>query len=227
MAEAFAVTAIVSSIVQLVDFSSDVVKRIYEFQKHAQEVPKVFRGIRNVLPVLADGFRKAKEQLDNDRIPEDTRKALAPLTERCLQQVKALDAIVTKVVPSANDSTLVRSKKAIRSFNKETEVKAIERSLRDEFQAATQLLVFCSVVTDPLPEPVMPLEPPPYQNPDDQLGESHTMQTEKEPEPRPGILFLPFDRDEQFINRQGVLEQIKQKFELHRRVAISGMGGVG
>ena len=227
MGEAFAVVAIVSSIVQLVDFSSNVVERIYEFQKRAQEVPKAFRGISRVLPALSNGFLKAKEQLDNDRIPEDTRKALAPLIDRCLEQVKALDAIVLKVLPSADDSTLARSKKALRSFKKENEVKAIERALRDDFQATAQLLVFCSVVTDPLPEPVVPLEPPPYPISDDQLGRSDPMQIEKESELRPGIFFLPFERDEHFINRHGVLEQIDQKFESQRRVAISGMGGVG
>ena len=221
MAEAFGVIAIVSSIVQLVEFSSSVGKRIYEFQKHTKEVPKVLRGISFVLPVLSDGFNKAKEQLDNDRIPEDSRKALAPLTNRCLQQVMALDAIVVKVLPSAEDNTFTRSRKAFRSFNKDTEVRAIERALREDFQ----LLGLYLVMTDPLP--IMPLEPPPYQNPDEQLDKSFTIEPEKEPELRPGIFILPFERDEHFINRQGVLEQIDQKFESDRRVAISGMGGVG
>ena len=235
MAEVFAVTAIVSSIVQLVDFSVKVVERINEFQKHTQDIPKVFRGINFSLPVLVDGFNKTKENLDSGRVHEDTRKALAPLIGNCLLQVKNLNAILMKVSPTAEDSPWKRGKRVIRSFHKEAEVKTIERALRDDFHAVTQLLVLHQVTTNPLPEPAVPFEPtlipdaelPPYPDSEETLSEMTKAKPEEKVVTRLGAFLLPFDRDENFINRQDILDQITQKFESHRRVAISGMGGVG
>jgi hypothetical protein len=38
---------------------------------------------------------------------------------------------------------------------------------------------------------------------------------------------IPFDRDQKFIGREDVIEEIEQIFENRRRVALSGIGGVG
>ena len=234
MAEAFAVIAIVSSIAQLVDTSAKLVERINEFRKHVQGIPKVFRGISVILPVLTDGFNKTKEHLESDRINEPTRKALAPLVDKCLLQLATLDVILAKVSPTAEDSSWKRGKKAVRSFNKETEVKAIEHTLTENFHTISQLLMLHGVTNNPLPEPPVPLEPtmtmetelPPYQYTDERSCEMTQTKTEKIAM-RPAVFLLPFDRDDHFVNRQGVLDQITHKFESQRRVAISGMGGVG
>lgn len=41
------------------------------------------------------------------------------------------------------------------------------------------------------------------------------------------ILLLPFARGRQFIGRESDLGSTKEAFTAHRRVAISGMGGIG
>lgn len=37
----------------------------------------------------------------------------------------------------------------------------------------------------------------------------------------------PFDRDPQFLGREDIIADIDQKLESKRRVALSGIGGVG
>jgi hypothetical protein len=38
---------------------------------------------------------------------------------------------------------------------------------------------------------------------------------------------VPFERDQQFIGREDILNEIEQKFKSQRRVALAGIGGVG
>lgn len=38
---------------------------------------------------------------------------------------------------------------------------------------------------------------------------------------------VPFERDSKFIGREDVITEINRKFEVQRRVALVGIGGVG
>jgi hypothetical protein len=38
---------------------------------------------------------------------------------------------------------------------------------------------------------------------------------------------VPFDRDQKFIGREDIIQEIDQKFESQRQVALAGIGGVG
>lgn len=47
---------------------------------------------------------------------------------------------------------------------------------------------------------------------------------------RPGekpCILVPFDRDQDFIGREDIIDQIEQRFESQSRVALTGIGGVG
>jgi hypothetical protein len=44
---------------------------------------------------------------------------------------------------------------------------------------------------------------------------------------RNGYNTVPFDQDPKFIGREDIIKEIDQRFEANRRVAISGIGGVG
>ena len=38
---------------------------------------------------------------------------------------------------------------------------------------------------------------------------------------------MPFERDSKFIGREDIITEIGRKFEVQRRVALAGIGGVG
>ncbi|MCJ1306895.1 hypothetical protein MMC25_000539 [Agyrium rufum] len=218
MAEALAVVGIVSSIVQVVDFSTKCIERINDFRKHAQEIPKTFQGIARLVPAFADGFKKAQEQLEAYRVPANTQKALTPIVQDALRQMRKLDEMLIKVSPTSKDSSWKRGKKAVLSLGQDNEIVRIEQSLTKNFQLLSQLLLLHQV-SNIIPDPPSPqpnsrsnspeLQPPVYEG-------------RKAP-----IFMLPFARDEHFINRQDVLDRIFSKFTTSRRVAIAGMGGVG
>lgn len=54
MAEALAIVGIVSSIAQIIDFSSKILHRLGEFQFSLGDIPETFRHIKAELPVLQD-----------------------------------------------------------------------------------------------------------------------------------------------------------------------------
>ena len=49
-----------------------------------------------------------------------------------------------------------------------------------------------------------------------------------QPSPPQTILFtVPFERDAKFIGREDIITEIDRKFEVRRRTALAGIGGVG
>jgi len=38
---------------------------------------------------------------------------------------------------------------------------------------------------------------------------------------------VPFDRDKKFVGREDVISKIDQHFQMKKRVALAGIGGVG
>jgi len=113
MAEAIAVVGVVSSIVQLVDFSSKILHRLDELQSTAQELPRIFQHTKAELPLLRDTLQETSEALNAGRILEKTGKALVPIIEGCEEQIKVLNVILAKVLPTAGDSWVKKGRKAI------------------------------------------------------------------------------------------------------------------
>jgi hypothetical protein len=58
MAEALAVVGIVSSIIQVVEFSAKVADRLNDFASSVGEIPKAFRHIQTELPLIIDSLRR-------------------------------------------------------------------------------------------------------------------------------------------------------------------------
>jgi hypothetical protein len=44
---------------------------------------------------------------------------------------------------------------------------------------------------------------------------------------RPICFTVPFERDLKFIGREDIIAEIEKQFEIRRRVALAGIGGVG
>ncbi|KAF2472946.1 uncharacterized protein BDR25DRAFT_353255 [Lindgomyces ingoldianus] len=57
MAEALAAVGIASNIIQLVDFGTQVLKRLNQYQSTIKEIPEAFCHIKSELPVLLDALR--------------------------------------------------------------------------------------------------------------------------------------------------------------------------
>ena len=98
MAEALAVVAVVASIVQLVDFSNRVVRRLDEFHSVAGEIPKSFRQVKTELTLLGTTLQQIKEAIDADLVTDRSKTALLPVVAGCQEQVAQLDAILAKTL---------------------------------------------------------------------------------------------------------------------------------
>jgi hypothetical protein len=165
MAEALAVVGVVASIVQLVDFSSKVLDRLDEFQSHLGEIPKSFRHIKAELPVLRDTLQQTKEAIDAGFFRDETKSALAPAIEGCMDQIGSLDAILIKTLPVPTDSRLKRGTKAIWSLHQDAKVESITKILRGYIGTLTFYHAVTSSTLQALPVtgrtlPIMYIESP-------------------------------------------------------------------
>ena len=115
MAEAIAALALLSSIAQVVDFGTRVVKRLDEFRTNVSGLPESFQHMSNRLPLLvavveilhrrtAEGDFDSKTQQDLDRIIRAVQREL-----------EDLDALLRNVLPSARASTWEKGLKAVKS----------------------------------------------------------------------------------------------------------------
>ena len=138
MAEALAVVGIVANIVQLVDFGSKILHRLTEFQSSVENVPESFRHIKAKLPLLLHTLQQTKEAIEAGSIKDDTTKALLPAIEGCWEQIKLLDEVLLKTLPSSGDSWTKRSRKAIwMSLRYDSKVEKITAIIRDYIQTLT------------------------------------------------------------------------------------------
>jgi hypothetical protein len=151
MAEALAVVGVVASIVQLVDFSSTVLGRLDEFQSDLGEIPKSFRHIKAELPVLRNTLQQIKEAIDAGSFPDETKRALAPAIEGCMEQIGSLDVILIKSLPVPTDSRLKRGTKAIWSLHQDAKVESITKTLRGYIGTLTFYYTVASSTLQPLP----------------------------------------------------------------------------
>ena len=199
MAEVVTAISLAAAILQFIDFGGKAISRLREFQSELEEVPKAFQSISNILPLLVDGLKKVKEQVDAGHLPESTKQAFLPTIQGSLSQVEQLNSVLKKVLPAKDDSSWRRGKKAVVSLGHESELARIETALRENFQIMVNLLTLYNVGS---PHRVMAIAPNP-------------------------VFMLPFERDSKFVGRQITIEDLHGRFKQQRRVALAGLGGVG
>lgn len=112
MAEALAAVGAAASILQLVGFGIRVLNRLDQYRSTVSEVPETFRHIKSELPVLLDALNTTKAAIEAGLLQDKSETALRQTVEGCVVQVKALDEVIKKVMPSSNDSWTRRGKKA-------------------------------------------------------------------------------------------------------------------
>ena len=151
MAEALAIVGIAANIVQLVDFGSKILHRLNEFQSSAGDVPTSFRHIKAELPVLLDTLQQTKEAIEACSVRYETKKALLPAIEGCRFQIRSLDDVLMKALPTSGDSWTKRSRKAIwMSLRYESKVEKITATVRKYIQTLTYYHAAASSTLAPL-----------------------------------------------------------------------------
>ena len=142
MAEVIAGVAVASSFIQLIDFGSKIIRRLYEYQSASRELPKVFRSLQDQLPLLIQTLEQIKTTVDKkpnlnaDPSADSLKIALSHVVRGCQKQLELLDNILEKTLPQS-DSWRERSKKAIVSVTKESEFKRISASIREYVNTLT------------------------------------------------------------------------------------------
>jgi hypothetical protein len=150
MAEALAVVAVVASIVQLVDFTTRVVRRLDDFHSIAGEMPKSFRQVKTELPLLGTTLQQIKEAIDADLVADGSKSTLLPVVAGCKEQVAQLDAILARTLPEITDSWRKRGKKALVSLHHDAKVESITKILRNYIGILTFYYAAASSTLQPL-----------------------------------------------------------------------------
>lgn len=209
MAEALAVVSLVSAIVQFVDFGTKVLNRLDEFKSDINEVPKTFRGIKIQLPLIVDTLKRTQKQADAGHFDDSTANALKPVVDGCLEQVKLLERILNKNVPAEKTSSWQRRLLAIKSLAHDDEVQQINSTLEHYID----LLTFHQATSN---SELLVRKTP-------QLSTGNPVNL-----PRKPVFMVPFHRDDMFVGRTEILNEIKLKLSKQQhRAVLAGIGGVG
>ena len=216
--EALAVISIVANITALTEFSCDVVSRIREFGENAHEVPKAFRDIQTVLPLISSTIARTRDQIESKILNEDTCKALRPVLEGCKDKLRQLKVILSDSMAQEGASTLKRGWMAIKSMRKDKEVKEIAQAL-DRFVAH---LVHHHVSEGATTKEIDSLK---------FAMSSISMNRPEKPLLKAQTHFLvPLQWSDDFAGRGEVMVYLDSKLCLegrHSRVALVGLGGMG
>jgi hypothetical protein len=151
MAEAaFGIVAIVSSIVQLVDFTSKVVSRLHEFQSGAKEAPKSLRHLSAELPLLEHSLNQIKVAIDRSVLSDACVTALQPTISGVDESLQEIDSILAKTLPKQGDGRARRAVKSVGSVWNDGNVEKIRSTLRGYMGTLTFYLVASTSTLQPL-----------------------------------------------------------------------------
>lgn len=213
MAEALAVVNLVAAIVQFVDFGTKVVARLNEFTSDIKEVPKTFRDIKIRLPLIINTLDRTQKQADAGYVSKATADSLKPLVDGCLEQVKLLEHMLDRFIPAKNASSWQKRLQALKSLAHDRDVQQITSVLDRDIQSLT----FHQTTTSlDLSNKLLVREAAPLSGED--LPTS----------PRKPIFMVPFQREDRFVGRVDILDEINLKLKTRQpRAALAGIGGVG
>jgi hypothetical protein len=125
MAEALAIINLVSSIVQLIDFSTKIIERLDELQLNVDEVPRTFRDLNIQLSLLRDTLTRTKAEAEVGLIDADTERAVLEVVKGCQLQIQLLDEVLIKTLSTPADSPWRRGTKDFHSIGQEGDIQKI------------------------------------------------------------------------------------------------------
>ncbi|KAH7065082.1 hypothetical protein B0J12DRAFT_24715 [Macrophomina phaseolina] len=150
MAEGLAAVGVVASIIQLVQFSAKVVRRLEQFHSDAGEIPKSLRHINAELPVLETTLQQIGQDIKAGSVNIGNKDVLIPVIEGCREQIVQLDAILAKMLPETNDKWWTKNKKAMLSLHQDDKIESITKVLRNYIATLTFYHTAASSTLQPL-----------------------------------------------------------------------------
>lgn len=130
MADPITAIGAIASVIQLIDFSAKAIARLYEYRAKGDELPSAFMHIYSQLPLLREVLEKSKEGINNQSISLNEVEAIEPCLHGCQQQMKKLKDILCDILPEAQDKTVKRLTKGVRSMWKESEVHKVDAEIK-------------------------------------------------------------------------------------------------
>ncbi len=193
---------VVAATVAFIDGAAKIVKRLAD----SEGIPKEFQEIGWRLPVILNVVRRTQDAAG--ALDAQTAASLEAIVRVCHNHVHELHDILQRTAVTRSDSAIRRGVKAAVLLKEEAKIRRIASSLRDNIGLLTLLNV-------------APAER------EKVAAQSRGSETPR-PSARPGRVFLlPFVQDLQFVGREKELSSIRDAFATQKRVAISGIGGIG
>ena len=198
MAEALAAIGLVSAIIQFIEFGTKIVARLNEFGSNVNDLPKAFRSIKINLPVILDSLERTNRNANTGEISQATASALEPLVEECFEQVKRLQDILDRNLPTKSAKNWQRRLQAIKSLSHDKDVEQISSKLDRCVQTLTFYHTsFHSELFNRLA-----------------IDETSQHKVHSQATSSRGPLFMvPFHRDDQFVGRREILAELDEKLK--------------
>jgi hypothetical protein len=130
MAESLAVVAIISSIVQLVDFTSKIIARLNEFHSGTNDIPKSLSHLKAELPLVVRTLQRIQEAINAGLFPKECATALQPAIQGCQGSVSEINSILAKTLPKQGDGRARKAFKSVGSVLSDGKIEYITTTLR-------------------------------------------------------------------------------------------------
>ncbi|OBT85964.1 hypothetical protein VE02_04790 [Pseudogymnoascus sp. 03VT05] len=217
-AEALALIGIISSTLQLVSFSSQVLRRIKDYKDDTTSLPREFWTLQDQLPLISHALHITWKQTQSDELEEEACKALVPVINACNQEVLRLKAILEKVAPSAGDAGWKRNWKALTSVFHDKDVAAVAAGLA---QSLTVINHYHGAYTAATAGSIL-----------QKLTAMAEMPQKVEVEVEVPVkhFIAPTVWTDDFAGRKDTIESLEKLLageDKHRRISVIGLGGVG
>ena len=128
MAE-IAAFGLAAAIIQFLDFSSKVVKCLYEFESNLKETSNTFSDLIILLPLLRNILHRLCSPTAPSYLNEQTEEVLVPAVKRGAAQLESLEELLSKAIPNEGETSFNKRWKALCSLSREKKVKETSKSL--------------------------------------------------------------------------------------------------
>lgn len=116
MAEGVAAVGLAGAIVQLVEFSAKIIKRLKEFDSATDKIPESFRVIKIQLPLITDTLSRIQAQTQAESTGAATSNAYSAVIDNSIEEVERLTKLLDKALPTRALSTFETRRKALQSL---------------------------------------------------------------------------------------------------------------
>ena len=157
MAEAVALFGLAASIIQLIDFSCKVVKRLHDFQSSLNESSNTFGDLIVVLPLWENILARLRNLAASNHLDKQTLEVFMPVLKKCAHQVKRLEEILSDTIPNEGDTSFDKGRKALYSLRREKKVKKFAENFHRTLEPL-MLFVYSSHLSNQLLNRVATLE---------------------------------------------------------------------